>query len=293
MGKIIYAENIFEESGKYNGHIQLDKIMKRLFTIQNKKPIIDFLNAIYNDNLSDDTIITYLNNEITTQDSFEKTIFESLYSDIRIKANDNSREFQYSIEFQTKEDKSIAIRLFKYSFNLAIQDIQKYENKIVINLPKPYVIVLEESRDVPDKYEFIMRLDEKELRYECNVLKYFEYDIEKLYSENMYLLFPIKIIEVRKDIRKIKYSKNITLDNPLIRKIRIDILNITEEILNYTGYVYDKGLITTTEYEEFGIIIENLVSYLNKEVDNIFDKIDKEIVSMVDRIIDPKVREKI
>ena len=76
MGKIIYAENIFEESGKYNGHIQLDKIMKRLFTIQNKKPIIDFLNAIYNDNLSDDTIITYLNNEITTQDSFEKTIFE-------------------------------------------------------------------------------------------------------------------------------------------------------------------------------------------------------------------------
>ena len=33
MGKIIYAENIFEESGKYNGHIQLDKIMKRLFTI--------------------------------------------------------------------------------------------------------------------------------------------------------------------------------------------------------------------------------------------------------------------
>ena len=78
----------------------------------------------------------------------------------------------------------------------------------------------------------------------------------------------------------------------MIRKIRIDILNITEEILNYTGYVYDKGLITTTEYEEFGIIIENLVSYLNKEVDNIFDKIDKEIVSMVDRIIDPKVREK-
>ena len=46
---------------------------------------------------------------------------------------------------------------------MAIQYIQKYENKIVINLPKPYVIVLEESRDVPDKYEFIMRLDEKEL----------------------------------------------------------------------------------------------------------------------------------
>ena len=32
-------------------------------------------------------------------------------------------------------------------------NLDGHENKIVINLPKPYVIVLEESRDVPDKYK--------------------------------------------------------------------------------------------------------------------------------------------
>ena len=47
--------------------------------------------------------------------------------------------------------------LIKIVTEIQERDRQKkvnYENKIVINLPKPYVIVLEESRDVPDKYEF-------------------------------------------------------------------------------------------------------------------------------------------
>ena len=42
--------------GKDNSkeYLQMDEIMKKLFTLSNKIPIIDFLNAIYGDDLSYD-----------------------------------------------------------------------------------------------------------------------------------------------------------------------------------------------------------------------------------------------
>lgn len=55
--------------------------MKRLFTLTNKKPIIDFLNAIYKDNMSDNAKITYLNKELTEENPFKDAVFQSLYSD--------------------------------------------------------------------------------------------------------------------------------------------------------------------------------------------------------------------
>ena len=58
-----------------------------------------------------------------------------------------------------KAFKIIRLSIIVVVLLIAETSSKKYENKIVINLPKPYVIVLEESRDVPDKYEFIMRLD--------------------------------------------------------------------------------------------------------------------------------------
>lgn len=58
----VYFEIREGESGKE--YIQMDQIMKRLFTLKDKKPIIDFLNAIYDDNLSYEAKISYSNTDI-------------------------------------------------------------------------------------------------------------------------------------------------------------------------------------------------------------------------------------
>ena len=117
---------------------------------------------------------------------------------------------------------------------MAIQDIQKYENKIVINLPKPYVIVLEESRDVPDKYEFIMRLDEKELRYECNVLRYFEYDIET--SKDQQNVKQLKYVAMSRAKNKVIYvtqGKDIVTENTAVKE---------SEDSNFIADLSEKGI---------------------------------------------------
>jgi hypothetical protein len=48
---------IKEDEAKYKSRIQLDEIMKKLFYIHNKRPIIDFLNSLYGDNIDYDACI--------------------------------------------------------------------------------------------------------------------------------------------------------------------------------------------------------------------------------------------
>lgn len=43
---------IKEDELGYKSRIQLDEIMKKLFYIHNKRPIIDFLNSLFGDNIS-------------------------------------------------------------------------------------------------------------------------------------------------------------------------------------------------------------------------------------------------
>lgn len=293
MENIISFNEIYEAKANYKAKIQLDKIMKKLFTLSNKKPILDFLNAIYKDNLSDMSVVEYLNKEVTTNNIIEKNIFDSLYSDLRLQVIDVERVFNYSIEFQTKEDKSIAIRLFRYSFELEVQNIGKNKNEMTIYLPKPYVIVLEQSKDVPDYYILNLILGDSELKYNCPVLKYWQYDLERLYKNNMYILLPVKLIEIRKQIQRIQRKKiKIELGNPLIHKIHDDIIKLTGEVLIYIKRVYDEGFIDIAEFNEFNVIMENLISYMNKELNEVFSEIEEEVEQMVKTFYDPEVEKR-
>ncbi|NLM33990.1 MAG: hypothetical protein GX206_00970 [Clostridiales bacterium] len=55
------------KENKYISRVQLDEIMKKLFYIHDKRPIIDLLNSLYGNNISYDAHITYLNKEAITE----------------------------------------------------------------------------------------------------------------------------------------------------------------------------------------------------------------------------------
>ena len=57
---------VFEEDDKKE-YVQMDHIMKRLFTLKNKKPIINFLSAAYKDDLSYDVKVSYSHKNVQVQ----------------------------------------------------------------------------------------------------------------------------------------------------------------------------------------------------------------------------------
>ena len=110
-------------------YVQMDQIMKRLFTLKNKKPIIDFLNAAYKDDLSYDAKISYSNTEIINTKNLSAQ-YVAFHADIFITAEEGNNIFEYAIEFQTAFDKDIAIRMFRYSFERAVRlDYYREKNR--------------------------------------------------------------------------------------------------------------------------------------------------------------------
>lgn len=287
--------HIKEKKGRYKNRVQLDEIMKKLFYIHNKRPIIDLLNSLYGDNIGYNAEITYLNKEAIDEAVNREAFLISRECDMFIKVDYGGKSFEYMLEFQTKADKSIAIRLFRYSFELKVQNIKALSRSkpIVIELPKPYVIAIEKNAGVPDKYEFIIKIPTGEsLKYSSKVLKFWEYDLKSLYEKNMYLLLPMKVFEVRKKINKIKLCNHKSPKYEiLIREAKNDILNITKEVSEYIEILYEEGKIEDTEYNEYGVVIANLSLYVCREIDKL-SSIDKEVADLIKTLYDPKVEQK-
>jgi hypothetical protein len=102
-----------EKESNYKSRVQLDEIMKRLFQINNKKPIIDLLNSLYGDHIGYSAKLTYLNKEAINESKHNTIVFISHECDMLIQVDYNGKDYEYLLEFQTRNDKSIGIRLFR------------------------------------------------------------------------------------------------------------------------------------------------------------------------------------
>ena len=91
---------------------RLNKIMKRIFSLDNKSLLIEFINSIYNDELSINTRIEYIKNKDSINNNEVINLKNSSYN-VRILAEDDYRKFEYEIQFETKDDQNIAIIITK------------------------------------------------------------------------------------------------------------------------------------------------------------------------------------
>jgi DNA repair exonuclease SbcCD ATPase subunit len=108
----------------------------------------------------------------------------------------------------------------------------------------------------------------------------------------MYLLFPLKVFQVRTKITKVK---NMNEYNPkysmLLKEIKNDILKVSKEILEHIDIINNENKITTSEYNEFAVVIANLTMYLCQEVDKL-ESVEEEVTTLVKTFYDPEVEKR-
>ena len=162
---------VLEDREEYSA-LEMDKILKRLFMLKDKVPIIDFLNRIYSDNLSYDAIITYGNTEIVNEKesdssskkrkSPQRKNYIKFHADLYLRVEDNKDVYEYALEFQTVYDKEMAIRIFRYSFERAVSlAYYRDKNRMILHLPEPYLILIEKE-DVGDSITLEIRVTKRQ-----------------------------------------------------------------------------------------------------------------------------------
>lgn len=250
---LLSSDKIMEDNSLYKNYLQMDLILKKLFTIKNPRPIIDFLNAIYGDDISYDAKISYSDKEIINRKRNSAKLI-SFYADMYITVTDGNEIYEYEMEFQTKFDKEISVRIFRYSFERAIKiaDFSKTNEFIKLKMPDPYLILLEETSDVGDSIKLQIEFGKgKAFIYDIKVLKYWTYDLEKLYKDNMYLLYPLQIFRLRKRMNEISSSKAPeNFKEAAMLKLYHEMRNIIEKTLKAIDKAYTDGRIEIEDYDE-------------------------------------------
>jgi hypothetical protein len=278
--------------------LEMDGILKRLFMIKDKVPIIDFLNSIFNDNLSYDAKISYGNTEIINNNpkivrkkrksmTLRKN-YITFHADLYLRVEDNDEAYEYAIEFQTVFDKEIAIRIFRYNFERAISlDYYRDKNRIILNFPEPYLILIEEDKDVSDTITLELRVPKRNsYEFDIKVLRYWNYDLDKLYEENLYLLYPLQIFRLRKEMDQVHKRKNADVSRMNILYKRL--LEVAMFAVQAIDKAYEHGKIELTTYNEMITALSNLNSYL-VDVYKLPEKYEEEVKTMVKTFYDPKV----
>jgi hypothetical protein len=281
--------------------LEMDAILKRLFMIKDKVPIIDFLNSIFNDNLSYNAEISYGNTEIVndklkvggkkSNSLPRRKNYITFHADLYLRVEDSKETYEYAIEFQTVFDKEIAIRVFRYSFESAISlDYYRDKNRIILNFPEPYLILIEEEKDISDTITLELRVPKRDsYEFDIKVLRYWNYDLEKLYEENLYLLYPLQIFKLRKEMEQIYRRKNADIFS--LNSLHSRLIEIANDAVKAIDKAYEHGKIELSTYNEMITALSNLNAYL-VDVYRLPEGYEEEVKAMVKTFYDPKVEAK-
>ena len=267
--------------------VKLDEVLKFLFSTSNKV-LVKLLNGIFEENFNVDEVeLTVSNNEFVEDDL--GILRGDMFFDI---LNKNSDKVSYHIEFQTKNDNTMVIRMFEYGFKKAKEqerNINKVKEDIrTIYFPKQKVIFFEENKNIKDELKLrIVFPDEKEITYFVSVMKYWEYSDEELIEKKMYPLIPLQLFKLRKILEK-THNKN---DIEKIKEISLIAKNLANKLAKESAVLFEEDEILGEDFHKMLLAIQNLIEYLNRNYIN-DDDIEKEVSTMTKTLYDPEVEKK-
>lgn len=246
----------------------LNEAINKIFLLNNKKPFIDFVNEIFGDYLGTNCEVNYVCDDKGIG-TIKNGILKNPSYDIKISAKDDYRSFEYNIQFQTDDYENIAITISKNNVSSNIINVINMEQKkrkyrindikedVLSNNSDMYLIMANSNIRVPDSYEVREECNGNSTSYKFNIFKGWKYDFKALYEKDLYLLFPLKIFDLKKSISHMKKSG---YSNNLIEKEKSRFFN---EMNKYLNMVKEKKSIDDTDISEFNIISKLILGSLS------------------------------
>ena len=270
---------------------RLNKIMKRIFLLDNKKAIIEFINSIYNDDLSVNSNLEYIKSNDITSGKEVINLKNSNY-DVSFLVEDDYRIFEYQIQLQTRDDQNIGITISKTDLTDDCDNVvclckkkKEYEKENIDKSSKGNntrcLIMLNSNMEVPDVYDTESDIAGESIntKIKVNVIKSWKYGFKQLVENNMYLLFPMKVLDLKKRL--------LSISQEIVTKelIKDEIVRFFKDMNRDLKKIRDKNLITDGDINELNLIAIDLLNYFIKEKNSNFVNIKSHIEATLKDII--------
>ena len=266
-----------------NEKVKLDEVLKFLFSTS-KKVLVNLLNGIFEENYRSDEVRLAVSNNEFVMDTFD-TLRGDVFFDI---LNSESEKISYHLEFQTRNDSTMVIRMFEYGFRKAKEQSRNNDDFKTIFFPKQKVIFFEENKNIMDiiKLKIVLPSGDSFL-YSVPVMKYWEYSDKELLENRMYPLLPLQLFNLRRELEQYKRKNDIKKINELSIKAK----EIAEKIANESKELFEKNEIIGEDFHKMLLAIQNLIEYLNRNYFN-DEKIEEEVIRVTKTLFDSEVERK-
>lgn len=273
----------------HHKRIKLDQIMKVLFRLSDRLTI-ELINYLFDEQFTVETATIHETNTESFDDGYDRII-----ADLCVVVTTNRQTYRYHIEFQTNNDTLMAVRMFRYGFESAMNQLKvesHHEVPPLIKFPRQLVIYIEKNRNIRDQLSLNLQLPNgKVIPYEVPVMKYWEYTPEELEAKNMYSLLPLQVFKFRKSIQAIEDSSKTVSEKRILiieqfRQLKDTIRHLTEILARLRK---EQKLVG----EDLTKVL-NAINYLNEFLYRRYgeyETIEKEAVRMLKTLHDPEVYE--
>lgn len=270
--------------GRQKEHIKLDQMVKYLFQDSNKV-VVNLLNGIFNENFKEDEIDISIGNNEFIKHSLDIIRADMVY---KVQKKDNlNKLIKFHIEFQMKNDITMAIRAFEYGFNIANEDSDKKDGITTLYFPKQKIIFFEKNTGVDDILKLkLVFPNGSEYNYSVEVIKYWEYSTEMIIAKKLYPLIPFQLFTLRKDLEKSSSRKKDKVNTKDIK-----VIELAKSLSDISVDLVNDNEIDIDYFNKMIVVISNMINYFNNEY--FMDKnIEEEFRMYVKSLYDPIVEKR-
>lgn len=114
----------------------------------------------------------------------------------------------YHVECQSNPDNTMAIRMFEYGLEIAIERARKNKDYLHVDLPESAVIYLRHTAETPDTLTVeVSAPNGQTLDYESKVIKVQEYTKDVIFRKKLLMYLPFYIMRYENELKTIDKDK--------------------------------------------------------------------------------------
>ncbi len=163
------------------------------------KLIIPLINEVFGEHYTGNERIVFSPNEhfINQQDGEEYECITDTKFKIIGKETKN-----YHWECQSTADSSMAVRIFEYASQIALDEGEISVNRLTVTFPHSAVLYLRSSKMTPDEMHIEIKTPGGSITYSIPVMKMQVYTIDDIFEKNLLFLIPFYIFTHEKELEE-------------------------------------------------------------------------------------------
>lgn len=110
----------------------------------------------------------------------------------------------YHVECQSTPDGTMAIRMFEYDSQIALQDSAFECGILTVNFPHSAILYLRHTSNTPSQFTLVINTPGGQLSYSIPILKVKTYSMDAIFEKHLYFLIPFYIFTYESQLKSIE-----------------------------------------------------------------------------------------